>query len=97
MGEISNAHTMNAQDVVGLVFCVLGVLLLIPTVYVSWVFVLGVAILVSLGIFIIIEMGEMLRHTDDVHREVLSEDKALENAESTARLPALNVSPTGKV
>lgn len=88
---------MNAQDVVGLVFVVLGVLLLIPTVYVSWVFVFAVGLLVSLGIFIIIEMGEMLRHTDDVHTEVLSEDKALENAESTEQLPALNVTPTGKV
>ena len=97
MGEISNARAMNAQDVVGLVFVVLGVLLLIPTVYVSWVFVLGVAVLVSLGIFIIIEMGEMLRHTDDVHKEVLSEEKALENAETTERLPPLNVTPTGKV
>lgn len=86
---------MNTQDFVGLIFVVIGLLLLIPTVYVGWVFVFGVGIMVSLGLFIIIEMGEMLRHTDDVHRDVLTEEKAMENAETTQQLPALNVGPVG--
>lgn len=86
---------MNTQDFVGLIFVVIGLLLLIPTVYVGWVFVFGVGIMVSLGLFIIIEMGEMLRHTDDVHKDVLTEQKAMENAETRPQLPALNVGPVG--
>ena len=92
---------MNAQDFVGLLFVLLGVLFLIPTVYVGWVFVFAVGLLVSLGIFIIIEMGELFRHPEDVPAELLSEEKLATGLERVTRdsppLPTLNVSPTGKV
>ena len=93
---------MIAQDFVGILFIVLGVLLLIPTVYVGWVFVFGVGILVSLGIFIIMEMGELFRHPEDVPAELLSDEKLATGIErlpprKSTPLPTLNVSPTGKV
>ena len=92
---------MNGPDFVGLLFILIGLLLLIPTVYVGWVFVFAVGLLVSLGIFIIIEMGELFRHPEDVAAELLSEEKLATGLERVTRdpppLPTLNVSPTGKV
>ena len=92
---------MNGPDFVGIVFIVIGLLLLIPTVYVGWVFVFAVGLLVSLGIFIIIEMGELFRHPEDVPAELLSDEKLATGLERVTRdsppLPTLNVSPTGKV
>ena len=93
---------MNGPDFVGIVFIVIGLLLLIPTVYVGWVFVLAVGLLVSLGIFIIIEMGELFRNPEDVPAELLSDEKLATNLERVPtrdppQLPTLNVSPTGKV
>tara|TARA_B100000963_G_scaffold355686_1_gene374391 strand:- start:307 stop:555 length:249 start_codon:yes stop_codon:yes gene_type:complete len=82
---------MNIPDFIGIALVVLGTLLLIPTVYVSWLFVLGVAIFVSLGLFIVIEMGEMCRHRDDVPEELRSGDPPVE------LLPTINVPPREKV
>ena len=82
---------MNLPDFVGIAFVVLGVLLLIPTVYVGWGFVLGVAIFVSLGLFIVIEMGEMFRHRSQVPPELRSGDAPVEI------LPAINVPPGEKL
>jgi|SaaInlV_125m_DNA_1040241.scaffolds.fasta_scaffold06621_2 hypothetical protein len=92
---------MNGTDFVGIVFIVIGLLLLIPTVYVGWVFVFAVGLLVSLGIFIVIEMGELFRNPEDVPPELLSDEKRATSLERVTRdpppLPTLNVSPTGKV
>ena len=74
---------MNGPDFVGIVFIVIGLLLLIPTVYVGWVFVLAVGLLVSLGIFIIIEMGELFRNPEDVPAELLSDEKLATNLVET--------------
>mgnify|MGYP004099653059 FL=1 len=82
---------MNIPDFIGIALVVLGTLLLIPTVYVSWLFVLGVAIFVSLGLFIVIEMGEMCRHRDDVPEELRSGDPPVE------LLPPITVPPREKV
>ena len=82
---------MNIPDFIGIALVVLGTLLLIPTVYVSWLFVLGVTIFVSLGLFIVIEMGEMCRHRDDVPAELRSGDKPVE------LLPSITVPPREKV
>ena len=82
---------MNLPDFIGIAFIVLGVLLLIPTVYVGWLFVIGVAIFVSLGLFIVIEMGEMLRHRSQVPAELRSGDAPIEV------LPAINVPPSEKL
>lgn len=85
---------MNAPDFLGIAFLVLGVLLLIPTVYVSWVFVVGVGFFASLGLFLIIEMGELFRHPLDVPAEMRSDEK---REAALDRLPALNVRPTERV
>ncbi len=85
---------MNIPDFLGIAFIVLGVLLLIPTVYVGWVFVIGVGLFASLGLFIIIEMGEMFRHPLDVPAELRTDEK---QEAAIDRLPALNVRPTERV
>ena len=82
---------MNVPDFVGIALIVLGGLLLIPTVYVGWLFVIGVAICVSLGLFVVIEMGEMFRHRSQVPPELRSGDAPIE------LLPSINVPPGEKL
>ena len=73
---------MNVPDLLGILFIVAGVLLLIPTVYVGWAFVLGVGGLMSLGLFIVIEMGDAFRS---------QRVSGGAGDSSTGRLPSLNV------
>jgi len=60
--EIFRWGTMNTPDIVGICLVILGVLILIPTVFVTGWFFLAVGLLVGAGIVFIIEAGEMLRY-----------------------------------
>tara|TARA_X000001036_G_scaffold276878_1_gene257169 strand:+ start:1632 stop:1874 length:243 start_codon:yes stop_codon:yes gene_type:complete len=53
---------MNTPDIVGICLVILGVLILIPTVFITGWFFLAVGLFVGAGIVFIIEAGEMCRY-----------------------------------
>ena len=67
---------MNTPDIVGICLVILGVLILIPTVFVTGWFFLAVGLFVGAGIVFIIEAGEMLRyHSATKVKEIKERDE----------------------
>ena len=73
---------MNTPDIVGLCLVILGVLILIPTVFITGWFFLAVGLFVGAGIVFIIEAGEMCRyHSAKKVREIKARDKDVDDEE----------------
>lgn len=82
---------MNTPDIVGLCLVIIGVLILIPTVFITGWFFLAVGLFVGAGIVFIIEAGEMCRyHSASKIKEIKARDKEEnEEAEEGGNLPPL--------
>ena len=57
---------MNISDIVGFVFIAIGLLCVIPTVYISPIFLIVSGGFISAGIVLIITAGNMCRASEDV-------------------------------
>lgn len=57
---------MNLSDVAGIVFIVIGLLCVLPTVYLSPIFLLVSGGFIAAGIVLIITAGNMCRAAEDV-------------------------------
>ena len=57
---------MNLSDVAGIVFIVIGLLCVLPAVYLSAIFLLVSGGLIAAGIVLIITAGNMCRAAEDV-------------------------------
>ena len=83
---------MNTPDIVGILLVFLGVLILIPTVFVTGWFFLAVGLFVGAGIVFIIEAGEMCRYKSERKiKEIKARDKEEEEEDGVVErnLPPL--------
>ncbi len=92
---------MNLSDVAGIVFIIIGLLCVIPTVYLSPVFLIVSGGFISAGIVLMITAGSMCRAAEDVtsgKNEVyatlkLPEEPAKTVITKATRAPALSQLP----